>query len=69
MSAFDFFSNSEVKKDDDNMIYSFTQTRSKTVKQRIATTVYEEECESGDEDSLNNRGSDLAEDGASSLIK
>lgn len=67
LSAFDIFSNSEVKQpDDNNMLCALNQTLSRSLKQvtkeeRIATTVYEEECESGDDDSINNRGSELEE--------
>lgn len=62
LSAFDMFSNSEVKKDEEAMMGSFTTVRSKTVKQVVmATTVYEEHGESGDDDSINNRGSEVEE--------
>lgn len=60
MSCFDLFSNSEVKKDEDPLMGSIRpSSRSKTFKQTLTQPVYEEECESGDDDSINNRGSEL----------
>jgi hypothetical protein len=60
LSCFELFSNSEVKKDDETFMGTIRTSRSKTFKQKTLTQpVYEEECESGDDDSINNRGSEL----------
>jgi hypothetical protein len=66
----ELFSNSDVKKDDDALMFSFKITRSKTVKTCFAQI--EEECESdndsinnrceSEEDSINNRGSELEDE-------
>jgi hypothetical protein len=58
--CFEMFSSSEVKKDDESFMLTVTQARSRTFKAKLTQPVYEEECESGD-DSINNRGSELAD--------
>lgn len=53
------FSNSEIKKDEEQFQVSFKPTHSKTEQNKFAQPVHEEECEQSDDSEFNNRGSEL----------